>query len=217
MKLCNKCGIEKNLDNFSKNKQSKDGLDYKCKECLSKKYLLDKQKEDFIEKRNKNFQKHRYNNPEYYKLKYKENYLKNKDLWKLKNKIYKSENKNKINEFLRNKYVLDNIYRTKRLITPLIVKSFKSKGYSKNSRTYKIIGCTFEELRDWLESKFEPWMNWDNQGLYNGELNYGWDIDHIIPISSAKTEEEIIRLNHYTNLQPLCSFTNRYIKRNLIK
>ena len=34
-------------------------------------------------------------------------------------------------------------------------------------------------------------MNWENYGLYNGELNYGWDIDHIIPISSAKTEEEV--------------------------
>jgi len=51
-----------------------------------------------------------------------------------------------------------------------------------------------------LESKFEDWMNWDNQGKYNGEFNYGWDINHIIPISSAKTEDDIIKLNHYTNL-----------------
>ena len=49
---------------------------------------------------------------------------------------------------------------------------------------------------------------WENYGLYNGELNYGWDIDHIIPISTAKTEEEIIKLNHYTNLQPLWRFDN---------
>jgi len=49
-------------------------------------------------------------------------------------------------------------------------------------------------------------MSWDNQGKY-------WDIDHIIPVSSAKTEEEIIKLNHYTNLQPLESYYNRHIKR----
>ena len=36
--------------------------------------------------------------------------------------------------------------------------------------------------------------------------------DHIIPLSSDKTEEELVRLNHYTNLQPLCSYVNRYIK-----
>jgi hypothetical protein len=57
-------------------------------------------------------------------------------------------------------------------------------------------------------------MTWENRGLYNGELNYGWDIDHIIPLSSAKTEEEVKKLNHHTNLQPLCSKTNRDIKRN---
>ncbi len=58
--------------------------------------------------------------------------------------------------------------------------------------------------------------NWDNRGKYNGDFNYGWDIDHIIPISSADSEEDIIRLNHYSNLRPLCSKINRDIKRDLI-
>jgi hypothetical protein len=44
--------------------------------------------------------------------------------------------------------------------------------------------------------------------------NIEWDLDHIIPISSAKTKEDLIKLNHYTNLQPLCSCYNRYIKRD---
>lgn len=57
-------------------------------------------------------------------------------------------------------------------------------------------------------------MTWENKGLYNGELRYGWDIDHKIPISSASDEDDIVKLNHYTNLQPLCSYTNRYIKRD---
>ena len=59
-------------------------------------------------------------------------------------------------------------------------------------------------------------MNWENKGLYNGTFNFGWDIDHIIPLSSASCKEDIIRLNHYTNLQPLCSKINREIKRNKI-
>jgi len=78
------------------------------------------------------------------------------------------------------------------------------------------LGCSFEEFKIYLESKFEDWMTWENKGLYNGYLNYGWDIDHKIPISSATTEEEMIKLNHYTNLQPLCSYTNRYIKRDYL-
>lgn len=56
-------------------------------------------------------------------------------------------------------------------------------------------------------------MTWENRGLYNGELNYGWDIDHIIPLSSGKTEEEILRLSNFINLQPLCSKINRDIKK----
>ena len=98
----------------------------------------------------------------------------------------------------------------------IILNSIKNNGYTKNSKTENILGCTFEEFKLYLESKFENWMTWENRGLYNGELNYGWDIDHIIPISSAKTEEETIKLNHYTNLQPLCSYTNRHIKMDVI-
>ena len=85
-----------------------------------------------------------------------------------------------------------------------------------------ILWCTLrpqqflQEFKLYLESKFEDWMTWENRGMYNGEFNYGWDIDHIIPVSSAKTEEEILLLNYYTNLQPLCSKVNRDIKKNNI-
>lgn len=57
-------------------------------------------------------------------------------------------------------------------------------------------------------------MNWENYGLYNGTEGYGWDIDHIIPTSSGITEDDIIKLNHYLNLRPLCSKINRDIKRD---
>lgn len=59
-------------------------------------------------------------------------------------------------------------------------------------------------------------MNWDNHGKYTGNYNETWQYDHIIPISSATTEEEIIKLNHYTNFQPLCSKKNQIDKRNKI-
>jgi hypothetical protein len=60
-------------------------------------------------------------------------------------------------------------------------------------------------------------MSWENYGNWNGsakEINISWDIDHIIPLATAISLEDVIRLNHYTNLQPLCSYTNRYIKRD---
>jgi len=79
------------------------------------------------------------------------------------------------------------------------------------------LGCSLEYLKTYIESKFKPWMNWSNHGKYNGELNYGWDIDHIIPLSKAKTEKEFNELCHYKNLQPLCSRINRDIKKDKIE
>lgn len=135
-------------------------------------------------------------------------------------KIYSEENKERIKEYQKNyrrkRLPNDNLFRLGKNIRTLIYHSFKNNGYKKASKTFEIIGCSFEEFRLYLESKFEPWMNWDNHGLYNGEFNYGWDIDHIIPIISAKNEQDIVKLNHFSNLQPLCSKINRYVKRNII-
>lgn len=117
-------------------------------------------------------------------------------------------------DYCRNKCYVDNLFKLKRRIRTLILYSFSAKKSNKNSETEIILGCSFQEFKKHLESKFESWMNWENYGKYNGSLNFGWDIDHIIPISSATTEEELYKLNHYTNMQPLCSYTNRYIKRN---
>lgn len=59
-------------------------------------------------------------------------------------------------------------------------------------------------------------MTWENYGKYNSEFNFGWNLDHIIPLSSADNIERLIELNHFTNLQPLCSKVNRYLKRDNI-
>jgi len=119
--------------------------------------------------------------------------------------------------YVKNRFNIDPLYKLKHNISSLIRTSFKSRNYIKKSKTTDILGCSFDEFKQHLEFLWEPWMNWDNRGLYNGECDYGWDIDHIIPLDSAITEEDIIRLNHYTNLQPLCSKVNRDIKRNFWK
>ena len=137
------------------------------------------------------------------------------------NQNYKETNKLKINktrrEYINNKTKNDKLYKNKNNIRLSILKSIKRKNYNKTNKTIKILGCSYEEFKTYLESKFEFWMTWDNYGLYNGSEQYGWDIDHRVPLSSAKTEEEVIRLNHYTNLQPLCSHINRNMKRNKLQ
>lgn len=86
-------------------------------------------------------------------------------------------------------------------------------GYTERHKAFKLLGCTHSEFREHLTSLFEPWMSWDNRGLYNGSPLFGWDLDHIVPLSTATTEEELIKLNHYTNLRPLCSYVNRNLNR----
>jgi len=78
----------------------------------------------------------------------------------------------------------------------------------KNVRTEFILGCSFEDFKLYIERKFENWMSWENNGVYTGNYNETWQLDHIIPISQAKSEEEIMKLNHYTNFRPLCSRKN---------
>lgn len=127
---------------------------------------------------------------------------------------FKENNPNYFTLYDRERYNSDILYRLKRNLRNLIKSGFAKKNINKSPKSEEILGCTFEEFKHYLESKFEDWMAWDNRGLYNGELNYGWDIDHIIPLSLAKNESELISLNHFSNLQPLCSKINRDIKRN---
>lgn len=108
----------------------------------------------------------------------------------------------------------DPLFKLTENIRTTICNSLKRNGYTKKSKTFQILGCTYDEFKQHLEKQFQPWMSWDNYGQYNGQPEYGWDIDHIIPLKTAITEEDIIRLNHYTNLRPLCSYYNRNVKKD---
>jgi len=103
----------------------------------------------------------------------------------------------------------------RKAITSSFINCVKGR-YTKNSKTENIIKITSHEFRSKIESQFLNWMSWDNYGKYNANINYGFDLDHIIPISYAKTEEEIYLLNHWSNFQPLCSKVNRDIKKAVL-
>jgi len=133
-------------------------------------------------------------------------------IWSEDNKI--GRRKYKAN-YARDRRKKDCMFNLKTSVSRLIRTSISRNGFKKESRTFEILGCSFEEFKIYLESKFESWMDWNNKGKYNGQPNYVWDIDHIVPISTATTEVDVIKLNHYTNLQPLCSKVNRDIKRDI--
>ena len=120
-------------------------------------------------------------------------------------------------KYHKNKMLTDKLYKLKHLIGNIIRDSLKRNGYSKNYKSIDILGCSISDFKIYLDSKFEDWMTWENygnpkDGIY--EINKTWDIDHIIPLNSASIEDDIIKLNNYTNLQPLCSYYNRFIKKD---
>lgn len=103
---------------------------------------------------------------------------------------------------------------TKRLVKSVRDRTNKALVYAKTRKqkgtsSMKYIGCTRDELRQYIEMQFKPGMNWDNYGRQRGRRR-AWHIDHIIPIASfdLSQEEERHKAFHYTNLQPLWAMDN---------
>lgn len=113
---------------------------------------------------------------------------------------YDIKNREKRAAYERNKRHSDPIYRFRGSSLNLIRQYTKGKGYKGDKTTYEILGCDFDYFLKHIQSLFQDGMTLENYGE--------WNIDHIIPISSAKTDEDLERLNHYTNLQPLWASDN---------
>ena len=256
-KTCVKCCILKEISEFSKQKQNKDGYNGRCKLCM-KQYNKDycqnnkdglkkarkeynkKNKERFKDRDKKLREKNKDEKKEYNKIyqeknkekireqkkkylainkekkqKYqKEYYLKNKiyakelareyyknnkDYMKEYKKNYRQANRDKINERARN-YRNNNINaKIAALIRTRIRETLKLNNAIKSNSSIKLLGCSIEFLKQYIELKFTKGMTWENHGLY------GWHIDHIMPCSSFNlldpNQQNICF--HYTNLQPL--------------
>lgn len=99
-------------------------------------------------------------------------------------------------EYKKNRKKMDGMYAFEEHIREMIRQSFRRRSCFKSNSTESILGCTIGELNVHLR---KTWM--ERYGFeYNGEPSH---IDHIIPLSTAKTKEEIAKLCHYTNLQLL--------------
>lgn len=120
------------------------------------------------------------------------------DEWK---EIKRQKEKEKRYKRWKNKWENDELFAIKVRLRNLIRNSFRKSGYSKfDMSTESIVGIDYNRFKEYMESKFSEGMSWDNRGE--------WHIDHIIPLSSAGSREELIKLSHYTNLQPLWAEDN---------
>lgn len=117
-----------------------------------------------------------------------------KDKWRKNNPTLIKEYKR---EHIKRRMKRDPVFRAICTMRTRLSSYAKKKNIKKNDGFMKVIGITPEGFRDHIASMFQEGMSWDNYGLFT------WHLDHIIPISNATTVEELERLSHYTNIQPL--------------
>lgn len=182
-KICSKCKEEKEVCKFYNNKDRFDGKRPECKVCSNKQSTLYNQKNK--EKVDEIKQKYVDNNKEKVKQSKKE--------WFNKNPHYQ-------NNWSYIKSNTDVLFKLKKNMRSRLGLFLKNRNVTKNNKTFHIIGCSLEFLKEYLEKQFVINMSWENRNE--------WHIDHIIPLSLANSEEEIYKLCHYTNLQPLWAEDN---------
>lgn len=207
-KVCSKCSNSKSTESFRTSKQTQDGLFIWCKDCEKeyKRLHYQKNKVEIDKKNNLWKENHREEYDQYHRKYFQEH----KDELKEKQKDYLQRTKNERNEQKQNydneKRRTDPVHKLKQNIRSLIRMSIKKTGYSKKSKTFQILGCTFEEFNDYLFENAK--IRYPNFTTEDYLVKRKYHIDHIIPLSIAKTEDEVLKLNHYTNLQLLLAEDN---------
>ena len=110
------------------------------------------------------------------------------------------ETRARVAAYKKRKRNQDPLFRLRSNVGTAIANALSAQGHVKRKSTVEIIGCSFEQLRLHLESQFLEGMTWLNRQL--------WHIDHIIPVAFAQTEQELLMLNHYSNLRPIWRMDN---------
>ena len=199
-KICSKCQEEKEVCEFGKNILNKDRLQSTCKECRK---IDDK----IYREKNPNKMKEWYKNNLDYALQQKKDYYeKNRELIKERSKLWAKNNRDKVNKYIKSKKEKNPLFKVELNIRGRMKQYLKQKNITQRNKTYDIVGIEINDLKKHIEKQFTKGMNWENYGVY------GWHIDHIIPLCSANDENELLKLFHYTNLQPLWAEDN--LKKN---
>jgi len=197
-KKCNKCDIVKNIEEFQKCSECKDGYRNACRECRKEISTLWRQNNPDA------YKKWVENNSEYDKERKKNHYEQNKETYINRSTNYRKDNLDKVNRWVRDyrkkRFSEDEVFKMTFTVRSRIRNLLKLKNELKLGKTFELIGCSPQELTKHIENQFTDGMSWDNHGE--------WHIDHIIPLASAKTKEDLIKLCHYTNLQPLWANDN---------
>lgn len=204
MKICKKCQEEKSEKEFSFRSRPKNWLSSYCKECMkiyqqnwalrNKKQINQKSLDYYYENKEhiKTKQKEWYSKNRSSILKRQQEYVKRPDVIVRRRKV--------MNRWVMNRIKNDPSFRIRRTLSTRIWHALK--GNCESKKTIELLGCGIQNVKTWLESKFQSGMSWNNYGE--------WHIDHIIPCNSfdLTKKEEQLKCFHHSNLQPLWKHDN---------
>jgi hypothetical protein len=168
--------------------------------------------------------KYRKNNKEIIKIKKSKYYYSNKNKIKIKTSYYYKNNRQfiikKSSLYSKTRYNNDLLYRLRRRISWHIWSALNKLNSNKDEKScLNYLPYSIQELKNHLESLFEPWMNWNNYGSYkvddwkdDDQSTWRWSIDHIIPQShllySSMEDDNFQKCWALTNLRPYSSKQN---------
>lgn len=190
-KICSKCKIEKDLSEFGKNPDRRIGITSSCKACIKKR------NRDY---RSRNRKQISVRHQDYLRRRKENGGKPLNNIVRMSDEERKKKQSDYSTKYNRERSAKDPLYKLRINLRRNISGLFARRDIRKKSKTEDILGISFEEFKIYIESLFTEGMSWDNYGE--------WHIDHKIPASWAQTEEELLKLNNYTNLQPLWASEN---------
>jgi hypothetical protein len=171
------------------------------------KKIYEEDNKDILKQKNALYREH---NKERLSEWHKQHYQKNKEEIKIKTRDYAHANKDKVNiykkEYIKERKTADPLFKFKCQVRTMIHLAVKRRSFKKNTKSFSIIGMPAEEFMLYLEQTF---IDIYGRPRTSDDVVH---IDHKIPMATAKTEEDMLRLCHYSNLQYLLASDN--LKKN---
>ncbi len=186
-RACTKCGEIKDFSCFNKDKTSKFGIKPRCIECTKKQkaeyrrnnrekiiaYTKEYGQRPETKERKRQYREDRKERFQEYEVKYIQTH---KDKIKERQRIQRQNNRDKINERMRQYLATNTNARLAHNLRARFHDALKRSNVGKTTNTMHFLGATIETIKNHLESLFVQGMSWDNYGE--------WEIDHIVPVVS---------------------------------
>ena len=199
LKVCSLCEIEKSINEFRIRSIAKGWRQSRCKICDNKVKMVwvNKNREHRRLQALLNYSK----NKEHILMRRKSDRDNKPEIYLAMVKRWQSKNRPQIAAYARKHRAEDVQSNLAMRLRGRVSRSLNNK-YRKSGSTEQLLGCSFEEYKNYIQSKFKDGMTWDNRSE--------WHIDHIRPIASfdLSIPKEQKSCFNYLNTQPLWASEN---------